>query len=154
MRSGRCLAIAALFVILPSLHAQTQDGEMFTASPQQLAAVKVVLAQQRAWNAGDLSGFLARYRDEPDTEAILGQTAKGLGNIRALFHASYPSHDSMGQIEYSDFDSHALGPEYTLVVAHYVLARSKKAGGGAEGTLTEVVQKTGDTWQIIFSQTT
>ena len=154
MRWSQCVRLAAVYTLCAAAVAQTPDGQMFTASPQQLAGIKVVLAQQRAWNAGDLNTFLSRYKDESDTEAILGQTAKGVGNIRALFHTNFPSRDVMGQIEYSDFDAHTLGPDHTLVVAHYALTRGKKAGGNADGTLTEVMQKTGDTWQIIFSQTT
>jgi len=134
-------------------HAQQQD-RLYTASHEQLEAVKVVVAQEDAWNRGDLDAFLSRYKDDPETQAVLGGSVKGLANIRATFRLNYPNRESMGTIAYSAVEARELGENYAMATGKYRLERSKKGGGPAEGTFIEVLEKTDKGWQIIFSQST
>ncbi len=159
MRIRRSLqqhTIAALiFFALPLWCAVAQAPEkLYTASHQQLEAVKIVLAQEAAWNRGDLDGFLSRFKDAPDTQVVLGARAAGMVNIRAAFHVNYPNALTMGTINYTDVEARELGENFTLATGKYHLERSKKTGGPADGTFTEVMEKTPKGWQIIFSETT
>ncbi|HEY4358063.1 MAG TPA: DUF4440 domain-containing protein [Acidobacteriaceae bacterium] len=137
---------------LPVL-AQTPD-QLYTATPQQLAITKVVLAQESAWNKGDLDGYISHYKDAPDTQAILAGPVRGLNNIRGAFHLNYPNKDSMGTLENSEVEVRALGENFGLATGKYRLARPRKSGGTVEGTFTEILEKTPDGWQVIFSETT
>ena len=149
------LSLAVVLLACPALRAQAApapDDTLFTASPQQLAGVKVMLAQQAAWNAGDLPAYLSRFKDAPDTEVRLGGLAVGMENIRSAYRINFPNHEAMGAIEYTDIRARALGADHTVVTASYHLQRTKKGGGDAEGTFTEIVEKTPAGWQVIFAE--
>jgi len=154
LRSFKFAALCCGALACAAALGRAQQDKLYTATHQQLEAVKVVVAQEAAWNNGDLDGFLARFKDDPGTEAVLGTPAKGLANIRSAFHTNYPNRESMGLIGYSDVEARELGENYALATGKYHLERSKKAGGPADGTFTEVLEKTPKGWQIIFSETT
>ena len=131
-----------------------QRDQLFTATQQQLDVTKVLLAQQNAWNKGDLDAYLSRYKDAPETEAMLSGPVRGLQNIRAAFHANFPSKDAMGELDQSEVAVRALGDNYAIATGKYHLARSKKYGGDTQGTFSNVFEKTPKGWVIIFSVTT
>lgn len=133
--------------------AQT-EGQMYTASREQLDVTKVVLAQESAWNKGDLDAYLSHFKDAKDTEAVLNGPVRGLANIRSAYHASFPNRDAMGTLEQREVEVRELGPEFALATGRYHLLRSKKNGGEAEGSFLEVFQKTEAGWKLIFSQAT
>jgi uncharacterized protein (TIGR02246 family) len=125
---------------------------LFTATRQQLDVVKIILAQEGAWNKGDLDGYLSHYKDAPDTQAVLANLVRGVDNIRSAYKQNFPSKDSMGAIEDTDIEVKALGDNYALATGKYHLNRPKKSGGPVEGTFMELFEKTQAGWQIIFSQ--
>jgi ketosteroid isomerase-like protein len=138
-----------------ALVGRAQDKDtLYTATHQELDVVKIVVAQENAWNNGDLDGFLSHYKDDPATQAILGGSVRGIPNIRSAFHINYPNREAMGMIAYSSVEARELGENYTLATGKYHLERSRKGGGSADGTFTEVMEKTARGWQIIFSETT
>ena len=85
---------------------------------------------------------------------MLGSRAVGLTEIHNAFHINYPNREAMGVIEYSDVEARELGENFALATGKYHLDRSKKYGGPADGTFTEVMEKTPKGWQIIFGETT
>jgi uncharacterized protein (TIGR02246 family) len=141
---------AVFFVTAPAV--SQKEDPLFTATRQQLDVVKIVLAQQAAWNKGDLDGYLSHYKDSPDSQAVLANLVRGVENIRAAYKQNFPSKDSMGTIEDTDIDVKALGDNYALATGRYHLNRPKKSGGPVEGTFMELFEKTQAGWQIIFSQ--
>jgi uncharacterized protein (TIGR02246 family) len=156
-RSLRQAGIAALVfcaLMCGAMPARAQKDKLYTATHQQLEAVKIVLAQEAAWNKGDLEAFISHFKDDPETQVVLGTPAKGLVNIRSAFKVNYPSRESMGTLDYSDVEARELGENYALATGKYHLERSKKTGGPADGTFTEILEKTPKGWQIIFSETT
>ena len=116
--------------------------------------VKIILAQEAARNKGDLDAYLSRYKDAPDTQAVLANLVRGIDNIRAAYKQNFPNRDSMGAIEDSDIEVRPLGDDYALATGKYHLNRPKKSGGPIEGTFMELFEKTQAGWQIIFSQST
>ena len=133
--------------------AQGKAPQLYTASREQLDATKVVLAQESAWNKGDLDNYLSQYKDAPDTEAILNGPVRGFAAIRNAYHTSFPNRDTMGTLEQSSVEVRELGPDHALVLGHYKLSRSRKNGGDAEGSFTDILQKTDTGWKLIFSET-
>lgn len=128
--------------------------QLYTATREQLDVTKVVLAQEKAWNQGDLEAYLKFYKDAPETEAILNGPVHGFSAIRGALHASFPSRDSMGTLEQSSVEVKELGPSFALALGHYRLLRSRKNGGDAEGNFTEVFEKTESGWKLVFSENT
>lgn len=150
--SMRTLLLFVLLAPLPFAAAQSAN-QLYTASREQLDVTKVVLAQEAAWNKGDLDGYLAKFKDAKDTEAVLNGPMRGLGNIRAAYHNNFPNGESMGRLEQSEVEVRELGPDFALATGKYQLARGKKFGGDAQGTFTEILEKTADGWKLVFSQT-
>ena len=136
-----------------ALAAQTQ-GQLYTATRQQLDVTKVVLAQENSWNRGDLDGYLAQFKDADDTEAILNGPVRGIANIRSAYHTSFPNKDAMGALEQSQVEVRELGPNFAMALGHYRLQRSRKNGGDAEGNFTEIFEKTDQGWKLIFTENT
>lgn len=155
--SSLSLSVVLSFLILLALPgctpAQT-PGQLYTASREQLDVTKIVIAQEAAWNKGDLDGYLSHFKEAKDTEAVLNGPVRGLENIRAAYHASFPNRDAMGQLEQSEVDVRELGPDFALATGKYRLVRSRKNGGEAQGTFTEIFQKTAEGWKLVFSQNT
>ncbi|MES2392342.1 MAG: SgcJ/EcaC family oxidoreductase [Acidobacteriota bacterium] len=143
------LAAGALPVV--PMHAQNPDP-LFTATREQLAVAKTILAQETAWNKGDLDGFLKFFKDAPDTEVMLGNPVYGLTDIRNAFHTLYPAADAMGKLEDSEIQVRSLGDNFALATGKYHISRSHKAGGDAQGTFSEILEKTPTGWQVIFSE--
>jgi ketosteroid isomerase-like protein len=142
-----------LLCALATAHAQQPD-QLYTATKQQLDVTKVVLAQQAAWNTGDLDRYVSFYKDAQDTEAILAGPVLGVDAIRKAFHINFPNRDAMGAIEDSEVTVRALGDNFALATGKYHLMRNKKAGGDAFGTFTQIFEKTASGWQVIFSENT
>ena len=149
----RLILFFVLIAITPAVSAQQPD-QLYTASKQQLDVTKVILAQQAAWNTGDLDRYLSFYKDAPDTEAYLAAPTIGIPAIRNAYRINFPNRDSMGAIEDSEVTVRALGDNFALATGKYHLQRTKKAGGDAFGTFTLVFEKTSAGWQIIFSENT
>ena len=147
------IALTLPTLLAPSLKAQQPD-QLYTATRLQLDVTKVLLAQEAAWNNGDLDAYVSHYKDAPDTQAILGSPVRGLANIRLAFRANFPSRDVMGTLAQDSVEVRALGDDFALATGKYHLTRSHKAGGDASGSFTEILEKTPTGWQIIFSETT
>lgn len=143
------LAVLGAFAL--PLAAQSHDP-LFTATKQQLDVAKVVLQQQDAWNAGNLDGYLAHFKNAADTEVVLGGPIRGLEEIHKAFRVTYPSRESMGTLEDSEIEVKALGENFALATGKYHLTRSHKAGGDSTGYFSEVFEKTSAGWQVIFSE--
>jgi uncharacterized protein (TIGR02246 family) len=149
----RIRPLAALIALTLPAVAQQPD-QLFTATRLQLDVTKVLLAQEAAWNNGDLDAYLSHYKDAPDTQAILSSVTRGLPNIRAAFHANFPSRDVMGALVQDSVEVRPLGETFALATGNYHLTRPRKAGGDVSGAFTEILEKTPTGWQVIFSETT
>jgi ketosteroid isomerase-like protein len=121
---------------------------------QQPEAITALAAQQASWNRGDLQAYTSFYKDAPDTMALLSMPVRGLQSIRNQYAINFPNQDSMGTLEESEIHVRELGDRFTLVTGVYHLTRVKKSGGEAEGSFTDIFEKTSQGWKIIYSSTT
>jgi ketosteroid isomerase-like protein len=145
------LLAAALFAGTAIAQAQSSDP-LFTASKEQLEVVKVVLAQQEEWNAGELDRYLSHFKEAPDTSIMLAGPVRGFVNIRNAFRGMYPNRDTMGELDNSEVEVRELGENFALATGRYHLVRSKKGGGEIRGTFSEIFEKTPSGWKVIFSE--
>jgi len=150
LRHRIAIAIVGLGILCAPGHAQAPD-QLYTATRQQLEVTKILLAQQASWNKGDLDGYLAYYKNAPDTLAILEGPVRGLQNIRNAYRINYPNRESMGELEQTEIDVRALGDGFALATGRYALTRHKKPE--VQGGFTEVLEKTAAGWQVIYSET-
>jgi beta-aspartyl-peptidase (threonine type) len=118
-----------------------------------LAAIRAVLDQQvKAWNQGDLEGFLRGYW-QSDQLTFFSGGAKTQGWQATLDHyrQSYKTEGrEMGHLEFVDLDIQLLGSKAAFVRGGWELRTSKGPRGGL---FTLIWRKTDRGWKIIHDHT-
>jgi ketosteroid isomerase-like protein len=150
------LRLAAVFLVLlapVTLPAQNADP-LHTASRQELDVIKVLLAQEAAWNRGDLTAFASGYKDSPDTLFISHQISRGYAGLLDQYKRDYATRGAMGTLSFTDLEVHPLDENFAVCIGRYHLERGKKDGGNAGGIFSLVLEKTTDGWKIIVDHTT
>lgn len=156
-RSLACSTFAALLLAPPASSpamAQGTDPQLHTASPTELAIIKVLLAQEKAWNSGDIDTFVQAYKDSPDTLFLSGNVNRGFAGMAESYHHQYPSRAAMGTLAFSELEVRPLDERFALCIGKYHLERSKKEGGNADGLFSLVFEKTDKGWKIVVDHTT
>lgn len=138
----------------PDLPVDTQLDQLRALSRDELDVIKVMTAQERAWNRGDMDAFLSAYKDSPNLVFIGHQVSKGFAQLQTDYKHNYPNKDAMGTLSFSELEPHLLDERFAVVIGHYRVDRSKKAGGPADGTFSLVLEKTDKGWKIIVDHTT
>lgn len=149
--------LLAAVLAAPMALAQNPDrppDQLRTLSREELDVVKVLTAQERDWNRGDLDAFATGYKNSPDILFVGHQVSRGYAQMLADYHGNYPNKDAMGTLTFGDLQPHILDERFATVVGHYRLDRSKKGGGPAEGLFSLVFEKTDHGWKIILDHTT
>lgn len=158
MRLRRLAAIVLLLTCaVPGsarLRAQNGGNTLSVLPQDQLDIVKVLVAQERDWNNGNLDGFLAGYKHSPQTTFLSGTIQHGSEEMAAHYRSSYPSKDAMGMLSFSDLEPRVLDEHFALLTGRYHLERGKKFGGNAQGIFSLVLEKTIAGWKIILDHTT
>ena len=137
-----------------AVHAQNPEGAQMKTLPQgELDVVKVLLAQERAWNRGDMAGFVTSYKNSPDTLFIGTDVARGYDQMVARYTKNYPDKATMGRLTFSDLEPHLLEEKIAIVTGQFALERPKKNGGNASGIFSLVLEKTDAGWKIVLDHT-
>ena len=141
--------LAALCLVATSSRAQ-----LATVPQQQLDVIKVLLAQEAAWNNGDIDTFAQGYKDSPDTLFITREVARGYSQMVSNYKREYPTKAAMGTLGFSELEVHPLSETFAVAIGKYHLDRSKKEGGNADGIFSLVLEKTEKGWKIVVDHTT
>jgi ketosteroid isomerase-like protein len=148
------LAFGLLLACSPNVRAQDGTDTLHTASRMELDVVKVVMAQERAWNAGDMESYVKGYKDSPDTLFVGHQISKGYAQILEDYRRNYSTRASMGTLAFSELEVHPLSETFAVCLGKFHLDRSKKDGGAADGVFSLVLEKTDQGWKIVLDHTT
>ena len=153
--AGRCAAgaLGTLLLFAPAAVAIGQEPPLHTASREELDVVKVVVTQEKAWNAGDIQGYMNGYKRSPDTIFMGRQISRGYDHIFEDYKRNYPGRSSMGNLTFTELEAHPLSDTYAVCLGHYHLDRSKKDGGPADGVFSLVLEKTSEGWKIVLDHT-
>jgi ketosteroid isomerase-like protein len=154
LRSSLRLAALSLTLLTSTLVPAQATDPLHTASRQELNIIKVLLAQENAWNKGDLAAFASSFKDSPDTLFITHQVYRGFAGLLDEYKHDYPNRGAMGTLAYSDLEVHPLDENFAVVIGKYRLERSKKDGGNAEGLFSLVFENTDTGWKIVVDHTT
>ena len=147
---------AVLFVMVLALAAPApaQRGDSLTVmSHDALELVKVLTAQERDWNKGDLNAFLSGYKHSPETTFVGRDVQHGWDEMAAHYRTSYPNRETMGTLSFSDLEPRLLDERFALLTGKFSLERGKKFGGNASGVFSLMFEKTADGWKIILDHT-
>ncbi len=112
-------------------------------------AVDSLLAESaRAWNGGDLDGFLYWYRNAPETTYIgsVGLVS-GWEGIRARYAPYFEPGAKRDSLRFVGIETRPLGSDLGLATARYVLFDEDSVT--ATGPFTLVLQRRPEGWRII-----
>ncbi len=151
-RFRRYAAILA-FLLAINFSVQAQDDQLKTASKQELEIIKVLVAQEAAWNKGDLQSFIQGYKNSPDTLFVTHQVFRGVDGMLDEYRRNYPTRAAMGTLAFSELEAHSLDEKFAVVIGRYHLDRGKKDGGSADGIFSLIFEKTDQGWKIIVDHT-
>lgn len=132
----KCLIVIAVFC---SLSAAAQTDE---------AAIRHILTTQtRAWNRGDLKGFMQTYWHN-DSLLFIGKNGVQYGWQNALnnYQKSYPDTAAMGKLSFNILVIKPLSPPYYYVVGKWMLQRSM---GNLSGHFDILLRKINGEWYIV-----
>ena len=146
------LPLAALALLTVSATAQQQG--LTTVPQQQLDVIKVLLAQEAAWNRGDIEAFSESYKNSPDTLFITNTVNRGFAGMVEAYKRDYPNKTVMGTLGFAELEVHPLDERFAVVIGKYHLERGKKEGGNADGIFSLVLERTDKGWKIIVDHTT
>jgi len=153
LRSYLLSATLALTLFTPTVRAQGPQ-QLGTVPQQQLDVIKVLLAQEAAWNNGDLQAFADAYKQTPDILFITNSISRGFDGLVDGYKRDYPNRASMGTLGFSEIEVKPLDERFAVVIGRYRLERGKKEGGNATGYFSLVMEKTEKGWKIIVDHTT
>jgi uncharacterized protein (TIGR02246 family) len=154
LRSSLRLATIVLLLLVPVTLPAQDANPLHTASRQELDVIKVLIAQEDAWNKGDIETFASSYKDAPDTLFITHQVSRGYAGLIDQYKRDYPTRAAMGTLSFSDLEVRTLDENFAVVIGKYRLDRGKKDGGNAGGLFSLVFEKTDKGWKIIIDHTT
>jgi uncharacterized protein (TIGR02246 family) len=146
--------LSALLVLVFGCFPAVAQQQLTTVPQQELDIVKVLLAQEAAWNRGDIDGFAQAYKDSPDTLFVTNSVNRGFAGMVDAYRRDYPNKAIMGTLSFSELEVHPLDERFAVVIGRYHLERGKKEGGNADGIFSLVMEKTDKGWKIIVDHTT
>lgn len=114
---------------------------------------KTLAAQEKAWNAGNIVGFMDGYvRDESLRFSSGDTTRRGWQEALLRYQANYPTREKMGTLTFSDLEITELSPDFAEVFGKFHLARDK-AIGDASGLFTLLMKREEDHWLVWHDHT-
>ncbi len=142
------LAMGGLLVVQGQVFAK--PAEERKADREAISAV--LIAQQTAWNRGEVDTFLEGYWRSPElTFSGSSGVARGWDAVLARYKRNYPDQGAMGQLDFSELEFRFLGPDAALVLGRWHLKREKDE---LAGVFSLVWQRFPEGWRIVHDHTT
>ena len=116
------------------------------------AEIKRVLNdQEKAWNRGDIDGYMAGYARAQTTQFVSGDTlTRGWETVRARYKAKYDSRDKTGMLSFADIKVTELGPDWAMAVGRWRLQRNEDR---PHGRFTLLFRRLPEGWRIVHDHT-
>lgn len=121
------------------------------SGPDAAAVCAVLQAQQTAWNAGDIPGFMEGYwQSEALRFASGGTVTTGWQATLDRYLARYGDDAAMGDLVFSGVDVDQLSSDRAIAFGRWQLLRESDA---PSGLFTLVFAKTDGAWVIVHDHT-
>ena len=145
----------ALFGLLPgcTVNLNVNDTQLLGSERSERDSItNVLMAQQDAWNAGDIDAFMAGYWQSPDLRfASGGSVTRGWQATRDRYHARYSDRSIMGLLSFDQLEVVELSDDAAIVHGAWLLTRENDA---PSGLFTLVFRKIDGAWLIVGDTTT
>ena len=119
----------------------------FSQNKYEVAILKMLQAQEKEWNNGNLDAFMKGYWQN-DSLLFIGKNGPKYGYNVTLenYKKGYPDTARMGKFTSTILSMKKLSKEYYFVVGKWYL---KRPVGDVNGVFTLLLRKTKDGWKII-----
>ncbi|MFP3943915.1 MAG: YybH family protein [Alphaproteobacteria bacterium] len=119
--------------------------------PAEEVIARRLMAQQDAWNRGDIEAFMTGYRKSEDLRFASGGTVtKGWQATLERYKKRYASREKMGTLSFSDLDIDVLSEDAALVFGRWTLERKEDM---PSGLFTLLFRKSDGKWVIVHDHT-
>ena len=149
MKTLRLAIAAPVIVVALALVTPAQRR----SEPAAAKEIRAVLDRQvKAWNSGDLEGFMDGYWRSPTLTFFSGGTTvsgweETLGRYRNRYQSAG---NEMGKLEFLDMKIELLGPSAAFVRGKFHL---KMSSGESGGLFTLTFRKLAGGWKIVHDHT-
>lgn len=135
------------FFILIGMAGLAGCGAASSGMSDREAIRAVMSAQEKAWSAHDLEGFMQGYV-KSDSLKFYGRNGLTYGweNTLTNYKKGYPLKADSGTLRFTIEDMTKIGREAYFVMGRYYLSREK---GDAEGVFMIIFKKIDGAWKII-----
>lgn len=134
------------FVVLVVLLAAC--GGTFNVDDEE-AIRRVMADQEKAWDAGDIAGFMAGYADGVCFVSARGTTC-GKEEVTGNYRRSYPDKSAMGDLSFDIGEVLSAGDDHAWVTGEWTLHREADTLGGG---FTLLWQRSPEGWRIVRDHT-
>jgi len=136
----------------PGARGTGSEGVDSAAAARQIRGM--LRSSARAWNAGDLEGFLDDYSTDPGLTFVSGSgVIRGIEAVRERYLRTYWSPGSRrDSLRFEELRVRPLEGDHALAHGRYVLYRPRSAGSDSirgTGRFTLVLQRRDGRWSII-----
>jgi len=120
---------------------------VFAQSTDEQQIHKMLDAQVKEWNKGNIEGYMHGYW-ENDSLLFIGSNGPRYGYTATLkrYKQAYPDKAHMGVLSSTITSLKRLSPEYYFIVGKWALQRSV---GDVSGSYTLLLRKINDVWVIV-----
>ena len=146
------MAGCAVFFIGIVLATGLFSAELSPDVEQISAQIRAVIqAQEAAWNAGDLEGFMNGYARSEKTTFVSGdEVTRGWEPVLTRYKARYSDRQKMGTLRFSDLEITPLGSDAAVVLGRWQL---KRAQDNPRGRFTLIFRRLPEGWRIVQDHT-
>ncbi|HEY5220383.1 MAG TPA: SgcJ/EcaC family oxidoreductase [Gemmatimonadaceae bacterium] len=129
-------------------HAATPIAQVQDHAQIQRQVLAVLAHGAKAWNAGDLDGFVSDYL--PDTETtFITKTGvlHGIAAIRGVYAARFALGAKRDSLHFEGVEIDVLGPDVVNTIAWYVLLHGDSVA--SRGPTSLVMRRVSGRWRIV-----
>lgn len=137
----------AVWILLVIFSGCTQK---FDPVSEEKAIREVLMAQQNAWNEGNIDAFMESYWKSDSLMFIGSAITQGWNATIERYRKSYPDRETMGQLDFTFYDFKFIDDESCLVTGKYHL---KRTADDPTGMFTLLLKKLDGKWVIIYDHT-
>lgn len=139
------LFFVLLFAIPAMAQSESQKAQI------EIDVLSIMTVQSRAWNRGDIAGFMLGYWNSPDLVFVSGDSVtRGWQPTLDRYRKSYDSRAKMGELTFSDLNVNVMNKDVAVVIGSWSLKREKD---NPKGKFTLIFQRLKEGWRIIHDHT-
>jgi ketosteroid isomerase-like protein len=140
------LLIACCILVTTFARAATEQPVNSVAQIQSL-----LREQQKAWNRGDIDGFMKGYARAPSTVFVSGdEVRRGWETVGERYRQKYSDRAKMGTLSFSEIEIMPLSADAAVVLGRWYL---KRADDEPHGRFTLIFKRLPEGWRIVYDHT-